>query len=206
MATGERTKPRKTWAHRNQQGSPPPGRGDNLKKALSSRGCPKVVLSQRPEKTPLNINAHPGRSNDAIRPSSTGENRHKAQSPRGVRDTLTSPSGRRFKTPDLPSAARQRPSQTSPSTLSKAPHGGVSGIRRSPASGRGVFCNSATRGSRRALGTWSCAPPCSARLFPLRSSVRRPRVRTNLQRNLGKPARRAVQQKKTRVVFPSVGR
>ena len=125
-----------------------------MKKALSSRGCPKVVLSQRPEKTPLNINAHPEWSNDAIGPSNTWETRHKAQSPRGARDSLTFPSGRRIKTLDFPSAARQRPSQTSPSTLPKIPmNGGNPGMRREPASGRGVFCNSATRGSRRALST-----------------------------------------------------
>ena len=148
-----------------------------MKKALSSRGCPKVVLSRRLKKTPLNFNAHPGRSNDANRPSSTGETRHKAQSPRGVRDSLTFPSGRRIKTLGFPSAARQRPSQTSPSTLPKLPTGEFRAYAASPQAGAAysVTAQHAVRGGRLAL--WSCSPPCSALLSPLRSPVRRPRVR-----------------------------
>ena len=175
-----------------------------MKKALSSRGCPKVVLSQRLKKTPLNFNAHPGRSNDANRPSSTGETRHKAQSPRGARDSLTFPSGRRIKTLDFPSAARQRPSQTSPSTLPKLPTGEFRAYAASPQAGAtySVTAQHAVRGRRPAL--WSCAPPCSARLTPLRSSVLRPRVRKTSDGNSENPHVGPC-SRKTRVVSPSVG-
>ena len=176
-----------------------------MKKALSSRGCPKVVLSQRLKKTPLNFNAHPGRSNDANRPSSTGETRHKAQSPRGARDSLTFPSGRRIKTPDLPSAARQRPSQTSPSTLPKLPTGEFRAYAASPQAGAtySVTAQHAVRGRRPAL--WSCAPPpCPAFPSSLRPSVPRPRVR-KICGDISEAPHLGPCGRKTRVVFSSVG-